>query len=479
MKLNSMQRDRACGVLLGTAGGDALGAPYEFEPARGPELVVEMAGGGSFGWTPGEWTDDTAMAIAIAEVAATGIDLRDIAAQDRIVARWVGWARNATDVGIQTRAVFSSVGTGGSDGSRASAEALHRSSGRSGGNGSLMRTAPLALVYLDDEDALVEAAMAISSLTHFDPEAGEACVLWCLAIRHAVLTGELDLRRGLARLSTDRSDVWTARIDAAEANPPSHFANNGWVVEALQAAWSAIARTPVPVESPARRVFRADHFRQALDAAVRAGNDTDTVAAIAGGLLGAVYGASAVPAEWRRLVHGWPGLRASDLVSLADAILRRGAPDDFPYGYSGYGQLHAYAQHPYDDGVWLGGIGALRPLDADIDAVVSLCLVGPADRPDTAELIEVRLIDRDGHNANLSFVLDDTVTLIEQLRAEGKTVLLHCVQAHSRTPTVAALYGARLRGVSTEQALRDVHAVLPAVRPIATFREALRSAGAP
>ena len=81
MKLNSAQHDRACGVLLGTAAGDALGAPHEFGPPRGPELDVAMVGGG-VGWAPGEWTDDTSMAIAIAEVAATGADLRAPEAQD-------------------------------------------------------------------------------------------------------------------------------------------------------------------------------------------------------------------------------------------------------------------------------------------------------------------------------------------------------------------------------------------------------------
>jgi hypothetical protein len=72
MTLTTAQLDHACGVLLGTAAGDALGAPYEFGPPRGPQLEVAMVGGGSFGWEPGEWTDDTSMAIVIAEVAATG-----------------------------------------------------------------------------------------------------------------------------------------------------------------------------------------------------------------------------------------------------------------------------------------------------------------------------------------------------------------------------------------------------------------------
>ena len=88
MKLTTAQLDRACGVLLGTAAGDALGAANEFGPPRGPELEVVMVGGGSFGWEPGEWTDDTSMAIAIAEVAATGADLRQEEALDAIARRW-------------------------------------------------------------------------------------------------------------------------------------------------------------------------------------------------------------------------------------------------------------------------------------------------------------------------------------------------------------------------------------------------------
>ena len=91
MTLTTAQLDRAVGALLGTAAGDALGAPYEFGPPRGPELEVAMVGGGSFGWEPGEWTDDTSMAIAIAEVAASGADLREEEALDALVRRWDEW----------------------------------------------------------------------------------------------------------------------------------------------------------------------------------------------------------------------------------------------------------------------------------------------------------------------------------------------------------------------------------------------------
>ncbi|MGV0769454.1 ADP-ribosylglycohydrolase family protein [Mycobacterium syngnathidarum] len=305
--------DRVEGVLLGTAAGDALGAPYEFQPPRGPELPVEMAGGGP--WEPGEWTDDTAMAVVIAEVAAAGTDLRDAMAQDKIVARWYEWSLRAKDVGIQTRHVLHTAAGGGISAARArdAAEAVHRRTGRSGGNGSLMRTAPVALAYLDDEDAMAEAARAISELTHYDPDAADAAVLWCCAIRHAVRSTELDVRIGLHHIDSGRRSLWAQRITHAEASRPADIPKNGWVVAAFQAAWSAITTTAADGGGP-------EHLRRGLDAAVRAGYDTDTVAAIAGGLLGAAYGASAVPLEWHHLLHGWPGITARDLTGLARAI---------------------------------------------------------------------------------------------------------------------------------------------------------------
>ena len=92
----------------------------------------------------------------------------------------------------------------------------------------------------------MEAARAVSELTHYDPEAGDACVLWSCAIRHAILTGLLDARIGLQYIDSDRRDLWTTRLEVAEVSQPSDFKNNGWVVEALQAAWSAITTTPIP-----------------------------------------------------------------------------------------------------------------------------------------------------------------------------------------------------------------------------------------
>lgn len=101
---------------------------------------------------PAKWTDDTSMAIAIAEVAATGRDLRTEDALDAVVKRWYEWSQRAKDVGIQTRSVLSQAGQQGISATSAREESawLHEQTGRTAGNGSLMRTAPLALAYLDE-----------------------------------------------------------------------------------------------------------------------------------------------------------------------------------------------------------------------------------------------------------------------------------------------------------------------------------------
>ena len=120
-----------------------------------------------------------------------------------------------------------------------------------------------------------------------------------------------------------------------------------------------------PPEGRQVRGFGADHLRRALEAAVRGGRDTDTVAAIAGALLGARWGASAVPSQWRRRLHGWPGLRARDLVRLGVLSARQGTPtpQGWPSGptmdYSVVARRDTLARHPHDDQVWLSGVGLL------------------------------------------------------------------------------------------------------------------------
>lgn len=485
MKLTPLQNDRAAGVLVALAAGDALGAGYEFGAPLPDGAEVTMKGGGPFGFAPAEWTDDTSMAVPIAlallESASDG-GASSPAALTMIVRAWTAWAAEAKDVGAQTSAVIAAARRLASADGRsvtaadfnAAAAEFHARTGRSAGNGSLMRTAPLALAYLDRDAAeLMAQAGVLSALTHADPDAQEACGLWCVAIRAAVLTGRPDVRAGLPLLPPDRAALWLERIEVAERSRPRDFNRNGWVVEAFQGAWSAIHFAGLTSPGPA-------HLRAALEEAVRGGRDTDTVAAIAGGLLGAAYGFTAVPFEWRRRLHGWPGLRARDLMMLGMELGRgegrRAAawPRAERQDYSMWGRTDALVPHPHDDGVWLGGVGSLaRVADLGIDAVVSLCRLGTMDVPVVApeDHATFWVIDSPvtADNADAAFVLRDAAAAVERFRTEGKTVLLHCVRAESRTPTVAALYGARVAGTPPLEALEDVRRVLPGANPNGLF----------
>lgn len=486
MVLGASQVDRAAGVLLGVACGDALGAGYEFKAPRVHGETVGMVGGGPYirPWEIGEWTDDTSMAIAIAEVAAAGVDLRTSAGLDGVAARFAEWAQEANDIGTQTASVLFGVQDDptGSAASQLAAQRFQQT--RSAGNGSLMRTAPVALAYLHDEEALWQAAGAVSGLTHAGPDAIEACQLWTSATAHAVRNGNFDgLRLAVDRLPSHREEYWSALLNHAETVEPHQIAHNGWVVAALQAAWSAIVRTPIPNAGGGHSP--AGHFAAATEAAVRAGNDTDTVAAIAGGLLGARWGASAIPLSWRRVLHGWPGLRGRDLVALGVLSARGGSPDASGWPslpvqqYPGYPFASALAPHPHDADVLLGGVDAARHPSPGVSAVVSLCRLGrrevPAPGVEAENHVEVWLTDRSepGSNPNLDWVLTQAAATVAAMRQEGHTVLLHCVEARSRTPTVAALYATRHLGVDKDAALRDVLESLPHADPNPAFRDAL------
>lgn len=486
VKLSAAQTDRAIGALVGAGAGDALGAGYEFgsAPLTGRPAMI---GGGLGNFAPGEWTDDTAQTFGIAEVAATGADLRSESALDAIAARFADWyASHPPDIGVMTHNVLSGAGRHptADDLRRAAARAHASSGGRTGGNGSLMRTAPVALAHLGDPEAIVAAATEVAALTHHDPVGGEASALWCLAISDAVLSGELPALAGLvAHLPEPRRDFWQSAIRQAEEQQPVAFDSNGYVVTALQAAWSAIVHTPVPPHRPAQGVFACQHLVAGLEAAVAIGHDTDTVASIAGALLGARWGYSAIPWSWRRMLHGWSGGTTKTLADLALLTVRGGRPDAHGWPtaprleYSTWPGHDACATHPHDPGVRLSGAAALDAVPPDVTAVVSLARLGSRQVPDRLEHVEFRLIDSDhADNPNLAWVIDDAARAVKALRDEGHVVLLHCVAAQSRTPTVAARYGTLL-GVPVEQAIAEVVAVLPAANPHPALLDAVRSLG--
>lgn len=313
---SAVTHDRIAGALIGAAAGDALGAPYEFTHP-GPDVVIEPRGGGAFGWESGEWTDDTDLTVCVAYGLIHG-DVLEATGLDDIAARFRAWLeQRPKDVGRQTKLA---ILHGGDTAAAMTAFVESRADTHSGGNGSLMRTAPVALRYLDDPAACVEAARRISALTHPDSQAGIPCAMWSYAIRHAIVYGDINGPLHYLEEFADpaESAFWSRTLtDAAAGEPARDFRNNGWVVHALQTAWWAISTTPGSGE---------DHLAAALERCVRAGGDTDTTAAIAGALLGARWGASAVPDAWRAQLHGYPGLDGDDLGELGLAVAQAATP---------------------------------------------------------------------------------------------------------------------------------------------------------
>ncbi len=361
--LTKDQRVRAVGSVVAAATGDALGAPYEFLAPIPDSDDVEMVGGGVLDWGPGEWTDDTAMAIVVLEAALAHPthDLRSPEALDLIARDWHTWAQVTPDIGALTSTVVRkatdvALAAGrlapcGEDYAHA-ARLAHEQLPLAAGNGALMRVhASVLPSLLGSEDDTAEMVSAVCALTHAHPDVAEACLLWGMAIRHAVLSGELDVRCGLRRLEPERAEVWDRRIQEAEDAPPSAFRRNGWVVGAFQAAWSSIHRE-LPL--PEGRFARREALSRALESAVRVGYDTDTVACITGALMGAALGRKAVAPEWRRELFGWPEQRIEDLESLVERLLdaiSEGSPDSMsvPDGAPGHGHdPHRHDPHGHD-----------------------------------------------------------------------------------------------------------------------------------
>lgn len=468
--------DRIVGTLVGAAAGDALGARFEFQPPSFAPSPIDMEAGGQFNWRKGQWTDDTEMSVLVALELARGGDLKSEESLGRLARDFAGWARRATDIGMQTSSVLHNVDpeTGTAAQAFAAAAAFQAHSPESCGNGALMRTAPVALAYLDDEKSMIEVARSVSSLTHPHIDSQDACAIWCVAIGIAVRDGELDIRDAIDRaVSADRRELWHTRIDDAEKAGEVHrIASNGWAVAALQAAWIA--------------VINAESLEEAIEWGTRAGNDTDTVAAIAGALAGARWGVSAIPARWRRFLNGWPRAHAHeliahrdrteplltvfddgkygwmnsrDLIALAMAAVSGGAPvggKGWPLVKDMGGRETKWVQLQYDLDVVLGAEGDAQDLE-DCDAVVSLSRVG-YNFLGAQEHIEFWLIDSQDpeSNPNLEYVLRDAAKTIADLRAEGKKVFLHCVAAHNRTPSVGALYSALYCNVDVDEAIRVV-----------------------
>lgn len=305
---------RVAGAVIGSAVGDALGAPFEFGPAgvfsaRFPEGVSTLCGGG--GWDPGEATDDTQMAVLVGEslLEQGGLDLPDVFDRFR---RWA--AGEPKDIGLQTEDVL----TNGEPWDLAAS--LHfQVNGRAAGNGSLMRATTSAVYFAPAGRArTMDAARRLAALTHGDRAAWEGTAVFHELVRVALAGDDplAALPETLGEVHEDHRPRWAAVL-APGWHPALATEFNGAVWPCLGTALWALRTT--------------DTFEAALAAAVDVGGDTDTVAAVTGGLAGAVYGIDAVPDHWTGLLHvPLPGhgdrvLRTPDLLILAEQLDDKGA----------------------------------------------------------------------------------------------------------------------------------------------------------
>ncbi len=272
--------DRALGCMLGLAVGDAVGTAVEFKPRDSYPAVTDMVGGGPFKLKPGEWTDDTTMALCLAEslLEAGTVDQDDFMERMRA---WLERGQNTVhgtcfDIGATTRAAIEAyVATGFA--------ASGRMEANSAGNGSLVRLAPVAIFARGRRDDAAFLALKQSRATHAHPECLDACSLFTAQLVDALSGADKDAatRQRVMALSPKllfiSAGEWRDKTRA-------QISSSGYVVDTLEAAlWS---------------VWRTDNFRDAVLTAANLGDDADSVAAVAGQLAGALYGASSIPAEW-------------------------------------------------------------------------------------------------------------------------------------------------------------------------------------
>lgn len=319
-------RDRATGALVGLAVGDAVGTTLEFASPGSFTPIDDMVGGGPFGLEPGQWTDDTSMAMCLAESI---LDVGDLDPADQL-RRYVSWWRDgywsATgrcfDIGGTTSGALARFERTGA------VNDLHIDD-EAAANGSLMRLAPVPIRWHVDPIEAAERAGESSRTTHPAARPVDACRLY------AAMTSALI--RGAAVDEVLAADFWQhgpldPRVEAVargswRGKEPTEIRGSGYVVDALEAAVWAVAG--------------AQDFRDAVLRAANLGDDADTTAAIAGQLAGARWGWSGIPVAWRELITD-----AERIAGIAGRLHDVGAGVDPSHLWTHDELIHGYWVEP-------------------------------------------------------------------------------------------------------------------------------------
>ena len=299
--LTNPNQDRFRGCLLGLAVGDALGTTVEFQHRGSFPLLTDIVGGGVFGLAPGQWTDDTSMALCLAaSLVETGkFDMAD--QMDRYL-RWYDHGYMSStgkcfDIGNTTREALERYRQSGKPASGSS----HPSTA---GNGSLMRLAPVPMFYFPDRARARLYAGKSSRTTHAAKLCIEACIHFADMLVGALAGKEKDeILFGGSLAGIKSPEILGIAAGGYKDKPAESIRSNGYVVDSLEAAlWC---------------FWHSHSFEQAVLTAANLGEDADTTAAICGQLAGAFYGGQGIPSHWLEKLH-----KRAEITALADGLAK-------------------------------------------------------------------------------------------------------------------------------------------------------------
>jgi len=308
----SMTQDRFRGCLLGLASGDALGTTLEFFYPGTFQPIDDMVGGGWFNLDPGQWTDDTSMALCLAESL---IELREFDPLDQmqryVMWRDFGWLSSTGHCFGIGNTVADSLsrfdGTG--DPYAGSSDPL------TAGNGSLMRLAPVPMYFAGDASEAIERSADSSRTTHGAREAVDACRYFSGLLvgafhgvdKETLLSAGYSPVEGIWEASPLAEKIADVADGSFKEQEPPEIQGSGYVAKSLEAALWAF--------------HKSQDFRGGALLAVNLGYDADTTGAIYGQIAGAHYGVDAIPGEWRERLS-----MRERIVSMADSLYEHARP---------------------------------------------------------------------------------------------------------------------------------------------------------
>ena len=299
-------QDRFRGCLLGLAAGDALGTTLEFKQPGTFQPIDDMIGGGPFGLQPGQWTDDTSMALCLA-TSLIETDRFDPLDQ---MQRYIRWWQNGY---LSSTGACFDIGNTICDALSLFADTGEPYSGStspwSAGNGSLMRLAPVPMYFAHDAAEAINRSADSSRTTHAAEEAVDACRYFAGLIvgalngvdKQTLLSCSYSPLEGLWKKSPLAVKIAEIADGSFKHREPPEIRGTGYVVQSLEAAlWS---------------FHKSRDFREGALLAANLGDDADTTAAIYGQIAGAYYGAESIPAKWRELLT-----MAAEITSISDRL---------------------------------------------------------------------------------------------------------------------------------------------------------------